>query len=166
MQSDLIELRGFCLDDVADVFEYASREGVGEGAGWKAHSSVEDSRKLVNSWLNDEDVNAIVYKPANKVIGHICIDEDSEEGRDDTRELGFVVNRDFWGNGVATQAVKLVLDKLKARGIKYVWACCFKENLASKRVIEKCGFEFMQEGRFYSESLDKEFDSLEYRLTL
>ena len=43
-----------------------------------------------------------------------------------------------------------------------MYACWFKNNKASKGLIEKCGFTLENEGSFYSESLDKTFESFEY----
>lgn len=166
IQSSKMELRKFNMQDINDVFEYCSQDGVGENAGWAKHHSISQTEETLKEWVNMDEMLAIVDKTTKKVIGHIGIYEDSEEGRDDTRELGFVLNKDFHNKGIMTDVVKTVLDYLSLHNIKYVWACCFKHNIPSRKLIEKCGFEFMQEGSFYSESLSKEFTSYEYRMTL
>ena len=40
----------------------------------------------------------------------------------------------------------------------------FVENSQSRRVIEKCGFTFVREGRYHAKQLDKHFDELRYIL--
>jgi RimJ/RimL family protein N-acetyltransferase len=56
-------------------------------------------------------------------------------------ELGFWLGKPFWGQGLMTQAVKLILafafDKLKLHRVD---ASHFEGNDASRRVIEKCWF--------------------------
>lgn len=166
MQTERIELRNFRIQDIDDVFAYCSQDGVGENAGWAKHQSVDESRRILRKWIANENMLAIVYRPTLQVIGHVGIYPDSEEGRNDTRELGFALNRQFQRQGIMTEAVKLVLSSLSAAGVKYVWACCFQHNIPSKKLIEKCGFSFMQEGVFHSETLGREYPSYEYRITL
>jgi RimJ/RimL family protein N-acetyltransferase len=66
-------------------------------------------------------------------------------GRDIERisaELGYWLGRPFWGRGIITDAVQAVtryaFEELKLRR---VFAVPFARNVASARVLEKCGFE-------------------------
>jgi len=158
-------LRNFTAKDVEDVFEYSSQEGVGEMAGWPAHKSTEDTRRVLSDWVQNENQLAVVWKENGKVIGHIAINEDSEEGRDDTKELGCALNRNYQRRGIMSEVIQAVIGFLFTQNIEYVWACCFQDNVASRCMIEKCGFSFQQEGTFYSKSLDKAFKSYEYCIT-
>jgi RimJ/RimL family protein N-acetyltransferase len=62
-------------------------------------------------------------------------------------EAGYWLGEDFWGRGVATAALKLLIayafDTLK---LAKLFSGVFSTNRASVRVLEKCGFE--QEGLF------------------
>ena len=147
LETDRIILRNFKEEDLEDFHEYCSQEGVGEMAGWKHHSDLLTSKEGLYS---------------NIKIGHISINEDSEDGREDTKELGFVLNRNYQNKGIMTEVVYEILNYLFINDIEYVYACCFKNNKASKGLIEKCGFILENEGSFYSESLDKTFESFEY----
>ncbi len=158
-------LRTFKVQDLNDVFEYCSQDGVGEMAGWPAHKSIEQSAKILSKWIQQNKKLAIVWQESGKVIGHISIDEDSEEGREDTRELGFALNCDYHRRGIMSEAIHTVLDYLFNQDIFYVWACCIQENIPSKGLIEKCGFVLQQEGTYYSEGLQKKYSSYEYRLS-
>ena len=64
-----------------------------------------------------------------------------------------------------TEVVHGVLNQLFSKDILYVWACCFQNNISSRKLIEKMGFEFMQEGVFYSDSFKKDIPSYEYRMS-
>jgi len=56
------------------------------------------------------------------------------EGR---REVGYWVGREFWGRGIATRALAAFLDEVPERPI---YAGVAETNVASIRVLEKCGF--------------------------
>jgi RimJ/RimL family protein N-acetyltransferase len=51
--------------------------------------------------------------------------------------VGYWIGREFWGRGLATQALAEVLDLVEARPVH---AHVVKSNVASIRVLEKCGF--------------------------
>jgi RimJ/RimL family protein N-acetyltransferase len=66
------------------------------------------------------------------VVGNIGCWED--DGR---RFVGYWIGREFWGRGLATQALAELVDVVDARPL---YAHVVKENVASIRVLEKCGF--------------------------
>ena len=160
-----LEIRPFMESDLNDVYEYCARDGVGSNAGWAAHASPEESAEILRDWISAGHKHAIVWLESGNVIGHIAIDPDSEEDRADTRELGCALHPRFHRRGIMTEAIQAVLAHLFDTDVQFVWACCFQSNTASKGMIEKCGFRLMQEGVFYSSSLDREFASYEYRIT-
>jgi RimJ/RimL family protein N-acetyltransferase len=57
---------------------------------------------------------------------------------DGQREVGYWVGRDFWGRGLATKALKIFLEIEETRPLYGVVAV---HNIASQRVLEKCGFK-------------------------
>ena len=159
-------LRSFEEKDLMDFHEYCSQEGIGEMAGWKHHSDLLNSEEALHNNIKNNNIFAIENKEDNKVIGHISINEDSEDGREDIKELGFVLNKNYHNRGIMTEVVYGILNYLFSNGIESVYACCFKNNKASKKLIEKCGFIFEAEGSFYSESLHKTFESILIELFL
>jgi RimJ/RimL family protein N-acetyltransferase len=57
-------------------------------------------------------------------------------------DLGYVIAREYWGNGYATEITKSVIEWAMAQeSIFRVWATCDIENLASARVLEKAGMQ-------------------------
>lgn len=165
LETERTVLRNFSNEDLQDVFAYCKYKSVGDNAGWVAHKNKDDSKIVLDKWISNPNQLAIVDKESRNVIGHITINEDSEDGRDDTKELGFALHPDYQRKGIMSEVVAEVLDYLFHHNIECVWACCFKENIASKTLIEKIGFILQQEGQFYSSSLDKTFDSYEHCLT-
>lgn len=57
------------------------------------------------------------------------------EGRE---HVGYWIARDHWGKGIATRALALLLEEVAVRPLH---ACAARSNVASIRVLERCGFE-------------------------
>lgn len=53
------------------------------------------------------------------------------------REVGYWIGREFWGRGIATQALALFLAEVTVRPL---FAHVARHNVASRRVLETCGF--------------------------
>lgn len=63
-------------------------------------------------------------------------------GMDGKWEVGYWLGREFWGRGIATEALRQFLDVVKTRPL---YAHVAKHNIGSKRVLEKNGFKVIQE---------------------
>lgn len=58
-------------------------------------------------------------------------------------EIGYWLGEEFWGKGIMTKAIKDMIDIAYSRyGINRIYAVVFLHNVASCRVLEKCGFIF------------------------
>ena len=57
--------------------------------------------------------------------------------QDGRRLVGYWVGKEFWGKGLATQALAELIDEL---GTRPLHAYVAKTNVGSIRVLEKCGF--------------------------
>ncbi len=158
-------LRNFIESDLQDVWEYSSQDGVGEAAGWLHHHTIAETRAALAKDIQNRSKYAIVLRKNKKAIGYLAVNEDSEDHRADTKELGCVPNRAYQRQGIMAEVIRAVLEELFSQEIAYVYACCFQENTASKHMIEKCGFSFEQEGTYYAKPLQKEFKSFEYLWT-
>jgi RimJ/RimL family protein N-acetyltransferase len=56
------------------------------------------------------------------------------------REIGYWIGREYWGKGIATQALAAFLAQVQVRPL---YALVAKHNIASRRVLEKCGFTIL-----------------------
>lgn len=65
------------------------------------------------------------------------------EIKNDVIELGYVIAPAFWGNGYMTEALLAVIGHLLQNGYREVITGAFASNLASIRVMEKCGMTKM-----------------------
>lgn len=147
LESPRLILREWHEDDYLDMYEYASVPGVGEMAGWPHHPNIEESKFRVNKFIEEKHTFALVHKENNKVIGSLGVEK---YGLEDVlseffdykgREIGFVLSKDYWGQGLMKEAVDLVIDYL-FNILDYDFLLCghYDFNNQSRRVQEKCGF--------------------------
>lgn len=73
----------------------------------------------------------------NKVIGFV----NEVDKCEDSIEIGYVIHPDYKNQGYATEMFEAVIQEMFNRGIKKVKAGFFSHNIASKRVMEKCGLK-------------------------
>jgi ribosomal-protein-alanine N-acetyltransferase len=60
-------------------------------------------------------------------------------------EMGWVLRRDVWGRGYATEATSALFDAVAGRGdVHTIFARCRPENAASARVMEKLGMRYVE----------------------
>ena len=141
LQTERLVLRAFELSDTVDVFTYAQSPLVGPMAGWAPHRTMEDSRQVVQHFMNRGDVWAIVEKKTGRVIGSVGLHVDMKREVENARMLGYALGENHWGQGYATEAAIAVLrfafDQL---GCPVISAYHFPKNAKSKRVIKKLGF--------------------------
>jgi len=80
-------------------------------------------------------------------------------------EIGFWIGEPYWGRGYATEAAHAVVDAAFGRHrLEEVWAACRPTNEASRRVIVKCGFQWIGTGLRRSLALNGMVSVERYRL--
>jgi ribosomal-protein-alanine N-acetyltransferase len=65
MQTPRLILRLFTQGDLKDLFAYASVEGVGEIDGWPHHKSFDESQLILDRFIKEGEVWAIVHQADN-----------------------------------------------------------------------------------------------------
>jgi ribosomal-protein-alanine N-acetyltransferase len=62
----------------------------------------------------------------------------------DETEVGFLLDKSFWGRGYATEAARASLKfGFEHFNLDHIIALVHPENIASRRVIEKCGLSYV-----------------------
>ena len=130
--------------DVFALYAYAQKPHIGPRAGWAPHESIEKTKQILDMLIKDQDVWAITLKEDDVLIGTIGLHaRDIHDALEGKRELGYVLNDDYWNQGITTEAAQALifygfheLDLIKISCGHYDF------NLASKKVILKCGFEY------------------------
>jgi predicted acetyltransferase len=78
--------------------------------------------------------------------------------------IGYAIVEAHRGKGLATLGLKLLLQEAPEQGLSYVYIHCLPHNLASKRVIEKSGGEYL--GVFVTTPGYGSVEELKYRINL
>jgi len=145
-------LRPWRESDLADLYDYASIPGVGEMAGWCHHESEETSRMILSSFIQNKKTLALEWKENGKVIGSLGLEEmrpDPVKGERHGREFGYVLAKDYWGKGLMPEAVKGMIEyAFTVLNWDYITCGHFLRNDRSRRVIEKCGFQYFGDSDF------------------
>ncbi len=170
LETERLLLRIWKETDLDDFYEYASVEGVGEMVGWPHHTSKDVSRKILQSFIAEKNVLALVLKENGKVIGSLGLhpswaNEDACFSRLKIKEVGYVLSKDYWGMGLMPEAVRAVIEFAFDRcSLDALTVGHFTSNTQSRRVIEKCGFTFVRDGLYEAKQLGRTFPERKYIL--
>ncbi|HEX2196731.1 MAG TPA: GNAT family N-acetyltransferase, partial [Actinomycetota bacterium] len=76
------------------------------------------------------------------------------QGAEHEIEVAYHFRKDRWGKGYATEAARACLDYgLGTVGLERIVGLVHPENVASARVLEKCGMTYEGRGRYYDMDL-------------
>lgn len=144
METERILLRPWRESDAETLFKYASDPEVGPRAGWPPHKSVEESREIIRTIFSAEGMWAVEWKETQEAIGCVGFLPASHSNLaidDGHAEVGYWIARPFWGKGICTEALRMVIDYcFGEKGFSVLWGDYFPDNPASCKVMEKCGF--------------------------
>ncbi|NLK39994.1 MAG: GNAT family N-acetyltransferase [Clostridiales bacterium] len=146
LETSRLILRRMRPSDCSDMYEYASRSIVTRYLTWNPHKSREYTLQYLEYVSTRYRVGdffdwAMVLRENKKMIGTCGFTR--FDYYNNTAEIGYVLNPDYWGQGIATEAVceilrfgfvELNLHRIEARYMK--------DNENSRRVMERCGFKY------------------------
>ena len=151
LETERLILRAWKETDLDDFYEYAKVDGVGQMAGWNPHESIQESKNILDMFMKEKNQFALELKANHKVIGSLGLNELSLSLSDEYdnlvgREIGYVLSKEYWGNGLMAEAVNTVIEFcFKEEKYNYLMCSHSVNNNQSKRVIEKCKFIFVKE---------------------
>jgi RimJ/RimL family protein N-acetyltransferase len=136
-------IRRFRPDDTAAFAAYRSDPEVARYQSWEAPVPEPEAARLVAEFGAAEEgvpgwfQYAVELRAAGTLIGDvgICLHDNGKQA-----ELGFTLAPAHQGKGLATEAVRCVLNRVFDRGIHRVSADCDARNTASARLLERLGF--------------------------
>ena len=108
IQSENIIIREWKKSDVYDLYEYAQSMEVAENAGWKKHENINESKKIVELFIEEGNTYAIELICEKKVIGSIGLHQIADDFSE--RIMGIVVSPYYQRKGIASEAVKLLVE--------------------------------------------------------
>lgn len=159
-------LRDLKLEDVNDFFAYAKKVTIGPMAGWSPHKTIKESFNILKLMIREQEVWGITTKEDDTLIGTIGLHvRNFENAVENRREIGYVLDDKFWGQGLMFEAVlKVLAFGFNSLELDEITCGHMLSNLQSKRVIEKCRFKYTHtEKRAYIDK--KEIDVMVYHMT-
>jgi len=140
--------------DAAALASLANNRRVVENTGRLPYPYGEDdARKWIASPLAAREARFVVTlkPPDGRLVGVVGFDRLTDG---DAPDLGYWLGEPHWGQGFATEAARAVVDfAFLTRGFRRLAAGCRITNSASRRVLEKCGFQYcgddMMESRYF-----------------
>jgi RimJ/RimL family protein N-acetyltransferase len=151
-------LREMRDEDLAVLFEQWADPVAAHMAGFTApdHMDWDAFERRWSRLRADETVITRVIVVDDEVAGTI-----GSWGDPDEREVTYWIGRSFWGKGIATAALKAFLNVDQTRPLH---ARVAYDNVASHRVLEKCGFRVIATERGFAQARSAEIEEFVLRL--
>jgi [ribosomal protein S5]-alanine N-acetyltransferase len=134
------------LADAGALFQRVARDrAVTKYLLWSPHPDVATTRRVIAEKLNASDHErtwAIELRHSGDVIGLTSC----RRSAPDSVEIGYCLGRKWWGKGLMSEVLDMLLSTLEAdREVYRVWATCSVDNVRSARLLQRAGF--VLEGR-------------------
>jgi [ribosomal protein S5]-alanine N-acetyltransferase len=138
-QEQQITLKTFSFADVDNFMVWATDDDVTKYMMWNSYASRNEAESFFTNVVEKHPwFKAICL--GKKVIGSITLDK-GKGIHSCKAELGYVIARKYWGNGCATQAIKLAIETgFNDLDVERIEAYVDPSNSGSQRVLEKNGF--------------------------
>lgn len=151
LETERLVIRPWSRNDLKDFYDYASVDGVGQMAGWNPHKSLAESKDILEQFIANKRIFALELKENKKVIGsigleEICVDLGEPYSNLKGREIGYVLSREYWGQGLMAEAVLRIMEYcFKNLNCDFLQCSHAIDNDQSRRVIEKVGFQYVKD---------------------
>lgn len=136
-------LRPWEEGDAGELLQYAKNPNVGPNAGWKPHENVEESLMIIKELFIPNNVWAIIQKAQVGIVGSIGYEDDIRRQNSNSREMGYSLREESWGQGIMTEAGKAIIEYgFRQLGLDMISIQTSPNNLRSQGVIRNCGFTY------------------------
>ena len=150
-----ISLRLVSTTDLPLLYEFQLDAEANHMAGTRPRTQ-EAFAALWERNLADPTITARVILTDDEVVGSVCCFQAG-----DIHYVGYWIDRPYWGRGIASRALQLFLEVLPIRPLQ---ARVATTNVASIRVLQKCGFAI--EGYEHSPGSERYIEGEEAILSL
>lgn len=169
LETNRLVLRKFDINDAQDLYEYCKDPEVTKQLNFDSYQNIENAQDRIDylrmKYSQDKLLCwAIVEKRSDKVIGSIDLFHISDN--DKQAEVGYVINRTYWNNGYATEALKKVIDYgFSNLELSKICGYCCINNIGSQTVMENAGMIFESIVENEIKIKEKLYDAKKYCIT-
>lgn len=167
LETKRLLLRPFKIDDAFEMYNnWSSDSDVTKYLTWNYHKDIDQTKEIISIWINQyekpERINfGIVLKETNELIGGI----DVVGYLEGIPVIGYVLSKKYWNNGYMSEACKKVVEFLFNKGYNKIRIDAVVENIASNKIIQKCGGILFETIDDYFRQKDKTFKINCYYIT-
>lgn len=158
LETERLILRKFTKNDLKALYEIYSDEEVNTFLPWFHLKTMENAKifyekQFASEYDKENAYNyAVCLKEDNSPIGYVNV------STDDSFDFGYGLRKEFWHQGIITEAGRAVIEQLKKDGIPYVTATHDVNNPRSGDVMRRLGMK-------YQYSYEEQWQSLVCRMT-
>jgi RimJ/RimL family protein N-acetyltransferase len=132
-------------DDIPDLVALANDRRIADMLARMPHPYGEtEARAFIEMTANRSDgcAYALTLAESGAFVGGAGLNTNSRG-----LELGYWIGEPYWGNGYATEAAHALIDlAFRATEVEHLHVSCRVVNDASRRVIHRCGFQYVGQG--------------------
>ena len=146
LETERTYLRQFILEDATAFYNLNLDPDVIRYTGDPPFESVEAARVFIENYDQYDKIGygrwAVCLKDSSEFIGFCGLKYHQDE---DITEVGFRFFKSYWNQGFATEtALACIKHGFESLRLREIFAHADRENLASIRVLEKCGLKFVK----------------------
>jgi ribosomal-protein-alanine N-acetyltransferase len=144
LETSRLLLRELSLNDADELFHVFSDEETTHYVPREKHIDKTITRKYLENRIKGMNegksfVWSVINKNENRVVGTV----DLHFKLDRAASIGAVINRDCWGKGVATEALKEVIRYgFETMNLIRIEGKCESNNIASEKMLKKLGMTY------------------------
>ena len=142
LETERLILRKFTENDLKAMYLIYSDKEANRFLPWFPVKSMEETRKLFEERYMAQYTRpqayayAVCLKKDHIPVGYIHVD------MEEPHDFGYGLRKEFWHQGIMTEAARAVTEQLKKDGIPYITATHDRNNPRSGGVMKRIGMEY------------------------
>ena len=147
LESKRIILRKIETRDAPTLLKWGQDSVYHKSAGYQYLEDLTAAQKSICQYRERPYSYGIVLKENSHLIGLVELYErglDEYNGLLMTKDLGFLLDKNYWHQGLMTEALKLIINfAFEKLHQNQIWAGTFVSNENSQRLLKKLGFRYV-----------------------
>lgn len=161
-----VALRKIQKEDAETLVSLANNVKIAQNLrdGFPSPYTFDDALKFIDDAQSVQPTKRFCIEKDGIYVGNIGLHPQDDIYRMNA-EIGYFIGEPYWGQGIATQAVKMITAYgFNQLNIHRIFAGVFSYNDASRKVLENAGFEFEGRSKEAVYKKGKYYDELRYAI--
>lgn len=137
IETNRLILRRFEENDMEGIYLLFSDKEVNTFLPWYPVKDMNETKNILEKQLKGKKYCfAICLKDDDYPIGYVHVEDE------DSHDFGYALRKEYWHQGIVSEASKAVIELLKEEGIPYITATHDKNNSRSGAVMKRIGMKY------------------------